>query len=412
MNQIAYSSNLIQIIYCSAASRSLSQSDLDYILQKARHRNKLQNITGMLLYAEGSFFQVLEGDGESVDTLYADILSDRRHENVTLIIREPVTERSFADWTMGYADIKSSELDEIMGANDFFTSGRTFTSIGSMRARKLLSAFMEGRWRTKLTGPSPEPEGEQKTPSRIIPVPPVSGSQSPYTFAFQPIIHAQTGTIFSYEALIRGRLNEPAGVILNNVEPSELHAFHEQCRIDAIELAVRLGIETRLNINFLPSSLGKSPKAVSSILETVDRCGINPSQIVLEILESELIRDYEQFSADLKKYKSSGLAFAIDDFGAGYAGLNMLAEFQPDLVKLDMMLVRGIDNNGPRQAIVRGIMQTCTDLGIDIIAEGIETTGEYEWFLSEGISLFQGYLLARPSFEILSKSFYLPAPAM
>jgi EAL domain-containing protein (putative c-di-GMP-specific phosphodiesterase class I) len=90
---------------------------------------------------------------------------------------------------------------------------------------------------------------------------------------------------------------------------------------------------------------------------------------------------------------------AIDDFGAGYSGLNLLAEFQPDQVKLDMKLITGIERHGPRQAIVRAISQICSDLGIDIVAEGIETEDEYAWLASQGIRLFQGYLFAKPGFE-------------
>jgi EAL domain-containing protein (putative c-di-GMP-specific phosphodiesterase class I) len=90
---------------------------------------------------------------------------------------------------------------------------------------------------------------------------------------------------------------------------------------------------------------------------------------------------------------------AIDDFGAGYSGLNLLADFQPDQIKLDMKLVHGIECCGPRQAIVRAIDQACRDLGIDIIAEGVETVEEYTWLANQDIGLFQGYLFAKPAFE-------------
>ena len=96
-----------------------------------------------------------------------------------------------------------------------------------------------------------------------------------------------------------------------------------------------------------------------------------------------------------------GVQFAIDDFGAGYAGLNLLADFQPDTLKLDMSLVRDVESKGPRQAIVRGVIRTCQDLGIDIVAEGVESLGEYGWLRCEGISLYQGYLFARPAFRAL-----------
>ena len=99
---------------------------------------------------------------------------------------------------------------------------------------------------------------------------------------------------------------------------------------------------------------------------------------------------------------------AIDDFGAGYAGLNLLSEFQPEFIKLDMHLVRGIESNGPRQAIVRGIVRTCADLGIDIIAEGVETVNEFQWLYQEGIKFYQGRLFADPAFEQLPQTFSLP----
>ena len=92
---------------------------------------------------------------------------------------------------------------------------------------------------------------------------------------------------------------------------------------------------------------------------------------------------------------------AIDDFGAGYAGLNLLAEFQPDIVKLDMALVRGIDTNLPRQAIIAGILGICRMLNVRVIGEGIETVGEMQTLRDLGVELMQGYLFARPAFEEL-----------
>lgn len=187
-----------------------------------------------------------------------------------------------------------------------------------------------------------------------------------------------------------------------------MHALRERQRIAALEAAARLGLRTRININFHPSDIAHSPTAISSLLDAAGRCGIAPESIVLEVLESEIIRDSGDFSARMNPYRASGLTFAIDDFGAGYAGLNLLADFQPDLLKIDMNLVRGIERNGPRQAILRGIARTCLDLGIDLIAEGVETVEEYAWFRAEGIELFQGFLLAKPVFDRLSTEFHLP----
>jgi EAL domain-containing protein (putative c-di-GMP-specific phosphodiesterase class I) len=136
-----------------------------------------------------------------------------------------------------------------------------------------------------------------------------------------------------------------------------------------------------------------------SSLEAAERANLPIKRIVIEVVEGEIIEDHSQFSRLINEYRGIGLKVAIDDFGAGYSGLNLLAEFQPDQVKLDMKLITGIERHGPRQAIVRAISQICSDLGIDIVAEGIETEDEYAWLASQGIRLFQGYLFAKPGFE-------------
>ncbi len=119
-----------------------------------------------------------------------------------------------------------------------------------------------------------------------------------------------------------------------------------------------------------------------------------------------MVDDAVAFARAIDEYRVLGVKVAIDDFGAGYAGLNLLADFQPDLIKIDMNLVRGIRSRGPRQAIVRAILQACGDLGIDVVAEGVESSDEYRWFREEGVRLFQGYLFARPGFQLLPEVTY------
>ena len=390
---------LIHLIYCSAAARSFGREELAALLGRARANNARLGITGMLLHIEGSFFQVLEGAPDAVDGLFDAIRRDARHRQLTVIIREPVAARTFGEWTMGYADITPVELDGIVGANDFFAGGESFTHLGEGRAKKLLAAFRDGRWRSTLSDRSAAPD----TAPRPAPESPLR-----FTFAFQPIVHAPSRSVFSYEALLRGPAGESAATVLREVRPAGASAFNEQCRLTAIDLAVRLGLTTRLNLNFMPSDLKMSPTAVTSLLEAARRNNIPPGRIILEILESDIIEGIEDFAAAINAYRASGLTFAIDDFGSGYAGLNLLAEFQPDFVKLDMQIVRGIESRGPRQAIVRGILRTCRDLGIDVVAEGVETPDEYAWFRSEGLELFQGFLLARPGLECLPTDFHLP----
>ena len=227
-----------------------------------------------------------------------------------------------------------------------------------------------------------------------------------FSYAFQPIVDTIAREVFSYEALIRGPGNEPAFRVLEQV-PSDLkHQFDQDSRIQAINLAVRIGLKCNLNLNFLPRSLELCADAIGNTCKAAtDNC-LPLERIILEVTEGEVINDHSHFAALLNEYRGMGIKLAIDDFGAGYSGLNLLAEFQPDHVKIDMNLVRGIEKHGPRQAIVRGIAQVCGDLGIDIIAEGVETLQEFRWFEDHGIRLFQGYLFAKPAFEKLSAALF------
>jgi len=144
--------DLMHCIYASAATRHFETAELTALLQAARTHNDAAGLTGMLLYTEGSFFQVLEGVADAVEALYARIERDKRHEHVTKIVTEAIPSRSFAHWTMGFSQVSRKELAQISGTNDFFSGSSCFLSLDSGRAKKLLSAFREGRWRKTLAG--------------------------------------------------------------------------------------------------------------------------------------------------------------------------------------------------------------------------------------------------------------------
>ncbi len=228
-----------------------------------------------------------------------------------------------------------------------------------------------------------------------------------FTFAFQPIIDSYTRTAYSHEALVRGSNNESAYQVLQRYAGAPMAAFDSACRSRAIEVATRIGVNTHLNLNFLPSAALDPVAGLDSTIETANRCGFPLNRIIVEATEGEAIVDQARFARVVNEYRRAGMRFAIDDFGAGYAGLTLLAEFQPDIVKLDMLLVRGIHAHGPRQAIVRAIAQVCADLGIDFVIEGVETISEFAWFNDLGAHLFQGYLFAKPMFEAMPP-FHIP----
>ena len=223
----------------------------------------------------------------------------------------------------------------------------------------------------------------------------------PFTFAFQPIVNAADRRVFSYEALVRGSAGDSAASVLSRVTKDNQYHFDQACRVKALTLATELGIDVRLNINFLPNAIYRPEVCIRSTLEAATRLAFPTERIVFEVTEGESIADHRKLVDVFREYHRLGFTTAIDDFGAGYAGLGLLADFQPDIVKIDMKLVRDVDRERSKQAIARAIVSMCGDLGITVIAEGIETAAEFAWLREAGVTLFQGYLFAKPAFEAL-----------
>lgn len=143
---------LIHCIYASTAAAEFKERDLPALLKHIRARNARLGVTGMLLYIESSFFQVLEGPPATVPKLYETIAADPRHTRVTRIISEPIARRAFGDWTMGFEALRLDEAAAEVGGNDFFGNGSCLSQLDPGRAQKLLYAFRDGRWRTEHTG--------------------------------------------------------------------------------------------------------------------------------------------------------------------------------------------------------------------------------------------------------------------
>jgi EAL domain-containing protein (putative c-di-GMP-specific phosphodiesterase class I) len=222
--------------------------------------------------------------------------------------------------------------------------------------------------------------------------------------AFQPIVDVETQRPFAYEALVRGSNGEGAAEVLARVTPENRYAFDQQCRVTAIEGAVAAGIldtDARLSINFLPNAVYSPMACIQLTLKTARATQLPVDRLIFEFTENEEMVDTDHVKNIVENYRKMGFATAIDDFGAGHAGLGLLAKFQTDFIKLDMELVRGIDESMPRRLIVEGVVRIAESLGITIIAEGIETVGEYYTLRALGVRYIQGYLLARPGFKCL-----------
>lgn len=229
-----------------------------------------------------------------------------------------------------------------------------------------------------------------------------------FSMALQPIVRFSTRGIYAQEALVRGLGGESAGTVFENVNDSNRYRFDQSCRVKAIRLAAALGIDSLLSINFMPNAVYKPELCIRTTLQAAREYGFPAERIIFEVTEGEEIENRQHLKNIVEYYQKTGFRTAIDDFGSGYAGLNLLADMQTDLVKLDMALVRNIDQDRNRRIIIGGILQVCRDLGIEVIAEGIETVGELRTLLDQGVDLFQGYHFARPAFEAVAE---IPAAA-
>jgi EAL domain-containing protein (putative c-di-GMP-specific phosphodiesterase class I) len=222
-----------------------------------------------------------------------------------------------------------------------------------------------------------------------------------FSYSYQPIVDVRKRQIYAHEALVRGAEGEPAHTILSRINEDNRYRFDQACRVKAIKVASELGMQERLSINFLPNAIYKPELCIRTTLQAARKHDFPVERIIFEATEGDAIEDGKRLAAILTEYKRTGFLTAIDDFGAGYAGLNLLADFQPNIIKLDMALVRGVDTSRSRQAITRGVLRICFDLDIVVIAEGVETAAERDFFFDEGVSLMQGYLFSRPAFQSL-----------
>ena len=217
--------------------------------------------------------------------------------------------------------------------------------------------------------------------------------------AFQPIVDISDKSVFAHEALVRGENGEGAGRILGQVTEDNKYTFDQTCRVKAIETASRIQLPGSLSINFMPNAIYEPETCLATTLSTARKTGFDRNKIIFEVTEQEQVVSQEFLVEVFEAYRKEGFRTAIDDFGAGYAGLNLLADFQPDILKIDMKLIRDINHNKVKQTLVRSIQQISEELGIQLIAEGIETEDEYKYLRDSGITLMQGYFFQKPMLE-------------
>ena len=222
--------------------------------------------------------------------------------------------------------------------------------------------------------------------------------------AFQPIVDIVSGEVFAYEALVRGAGGQSAGEVLSWVGEHNRREFDQACRVVAIRDAVAAGIlatRAKLSINFLPLAVDSPIEDIQLTLRTAREVGFPLDRLMFEFAGGDE-PNVDHLRGIVRTYRELGFTNAIDDFGTGHANLALLAEIQPDVVKLDMEIVRGVDSSAPRQAIVEALVGLCRRLRIGLVAEGIETDAELRMLRGLGVRHAQGYLLGRPAIGQLS----------
>lgn len=180
-----------------------------------------------------------------------------------------------------------------------------------------------------------------------------------------------------------------------SLQRDEIYEVDLASKQTALEMAKRLGLnDYTLVLKLLPMTLVKNPEAVSFLLAAIEANGFVPQQIVISIAEDSVVNEDETFNAEIMKLKRAGIRLAIDNFGAGMAGLLLLTRIQPELVMVDSDMLRDVHKNGPKQAINQSIIKICSSLEIQVIASGITQVEEWSWLRLAGVKAFQGELFA------------------
>jgi EAL domain-containing protein (putative c-di-GMP-specific phosphodiesterase class I) len=212
--------------------------------------------------------------------------------------------------------------------------------------------------------------------------------------AYQPIVLAKTGQIYGYEALMRSReetLPHP-GAMLEVAEKLD--------RLDALGRAVRRraaeGMSTAQEGTLLFVNLHTTDLLDPELVSPDSPLARIAHRVVLEITERSSIERIKDVRERVAQLRQMGFKIAVDDLGAGYAGLTSFALLEPEIVKLDMSLVRNVHKSGTRQKLIQSMATLCKDMGMLVVGEGVETMEERQALIELGCDLLQGYLLAKP----------------
>ncbi len=223
------------------------------------------------------------------------------------------------------------------------------------------------------------------------------------TSHFQPIVHATDPTrLFAHEALLRGldaagALVPPGRLFDAARDAGMLFQLDLLARRTTIYEAARHKLDGCVFINFNPTAIYDPTFCLRTTVAAIDATGLSRDRIVFEVTESDRAQDAGHLQRILTFYRNEGFRIALDDFGSGYSSINLLHQPRPDFLKLDMELIRGVNADPYKGLIARKILETARELGLQTVAEGIETPEELAWVQAHGADFVQGYLLGRPT---------------
>lgn len=226
-------------------------------------------------------------------------------------------------------------------------------------------------------------------------------SERRLTVLFQPIISNKSREVYGYEALIRGPSNTPLHAPVSLFETAVRHGrlvdLELLCREISIRQFRRLNLPGKLFLNASPETLFQPGFRSGCTLDMLRREGLSPSRVVIELTEHYPLDNYEVVREALQHYREMGFEIAIDDLGAGYAGLRMWSELRPDYVKIDRHFMQDIHEDEVKQEFVRSIRNIARGLDCRVIGEGVETAEEYRIAINMGLEFCQGYYFSRPA---------------
>lgn len=387
---------LTTIIYRSHLREDAPLKALEDMVTAANIKNRRSDVTGILLFNGHHFFQLLEGPEEQVKEIYRCICNDPRHHNIVELMCDYAPARRFGNVGMELFDLQKHERNDVLQA--VLNKGTSkFQLTYDDRALQFFRTFVLATEKSSYFEiPAPDYWSFITDNTCTILDESTLPSDTDFSFAFQPIIDPMSQRVIALEALIRGKDGETPATYFDKFKPEDVYTADLQSKKTAFAMASALGLNHKmLSVNLLPMTLVNRPDAVSFLINEIAAHGLVPEQIIVEFTESEVISRFDTFAQAVKSLKAAGICVAIDHFGAGFAGLQLLSRFQPDRIKISRELITDVHKSGPRQAIIQAIIKCCASLDIMISAVGVEKPEEWMWLESAGIEIFQGNLFAR-----------------